>query len=319
MSGKKRVWVFFAFSLVGLGGCFDDMMRPLPSAGPGATDMGTSTGISGSDDARTTGESDGGHATTFGDPPPDDDDGWGSSSESGEPADEGSSGALCEFPLAECDGECVKLGTPQACNGCGHVCEEGDACDASECTGSRELVDNGGFDDGLDGWETANNPVGSIDTAVVYLADDGYASPGTAVQPAARVLYQDIEVPEGVVSATFSVAYGIAALGDVDPHNVQVIEADPFDEQPGRRDAARIDIVDPDEDVFYATILEEVWLPPDSFGEFDDPTDVVEVDVTELLQAHEGETIRLRFGHVESTVVIFNGLDDVSLEVDVTY
>ena len=191
----------------------------------------------------------------------------------------------------------------------------GEGC-TSDCTEVLELITDGGFDDDLDAWVTENNPVGSLDTDVVYEVVDGIVSPGWANAPAGRVLYQDIEVPLGITSATFSMVFGTSALGDVDPENVPFIEADFYDERPGAQDAGRIDFVDPEDEVFYASILHEVWLPPATFGNFSNPSDVVTVDVTDFLQDHEGETVRLRFGHVETNIVIFSGIDDVSIEVE---
>ena len=138
----------------------------------------------------------------------------------------------------------------------------------------------------------------------------------------ARQLYQDFRVPMRPSAATFSFEHfqaGFDVSQDLDPEDVLTIEKDPLNEGGDTPDNAyRIDLVDPAGPLFYEPILYPVHspdaLPIGAMGALV-PVTNDRPDLLVFLAAHQGQMIRLRIGHVESTFPWQNGIDDVSLVV----
>ena len=195
-------------------------------------------------------------------------------------------------------------------------------------TQSYELISNGDFSAGESEWTTENNPDSVApcdfpdDPNVVFQEQDGYMLNEASEGPNAHVLYQDFDVPFGASDAVFSIAYAQDNEEPLDPQNVSEIIKDCLDasEDGLGQNALRVDIVDPNDDVFTSPILLELATPQDPAGNAFDPSfDVLTFDGSELLdllQNRAGSTLRLRIGKVESTFPWPVALDDVSLMVE---
>jgi hypothetical protein len=187
----------------------------------------------------------------------------------------------------------------------------------------HELVANGDFSSMLDDWMMENNPVNDEDTDALWENVNGVCENEPSSGPSARVIYQDVDVPSVVQDVVVSFSFAQEPTEDLDPDDVLVIEKDPYDNSMmgGKQNAFRIDVISPDEDVFYATILTSIYAPTTQVGAIDD-LEVVTPDTTELLallQQEQGETLRLRIAQVESTFPWALQLDDVSVVVTGAY
>lgn len=202
---------------------------------------------------------------------------------------------------------------------CGGTCATDEECVDGVCLGEIELVANGTFDAGLDDWTDDNNPVNGNDTTITFSVIGGVCENGGSEGPSARVVYQDLAIPSTVADATFTLSFAQDNMAPLDPDNVMVVEKDPFDDSMNglEENAFRIDLVDAQGDVFYATIELELFAPTMAMGS---PTQLVMIadDVPGLaatLQDHAGGVLRLRIAQVESTFPWLLFVDDVSLRV----
>ncbi|MGH1340330.1 MAG: hypothetical protein ACRBN8_02170 [Nannocystales bacterium] len=246
----------------------------------------------------------------------------------GVPACDGGCGFTCDDGFGDCDPEAdgceAMLDTVDACGSCDNSCEEGDSCEAPLCSGTRELLLNGAFDDAFTDWMTVNNPDGAIDQTTVFTetaAGSGVVTAGLSSGPAARTLYQDFEVPVGITAAAFSVDFAQNPGAVLSPDLVQTIMVGSGGAKT-ESNAFRVDLIDPAEDVFDAPILFELYLPVDMVGTVGVTWEETTIDSGELLsflQSNEGETLRLRFGHVETTFPWQSEIDAASVAVEVSY
>ena len=186
--------------------------------------------------------------------------------------------------------------------------------------GSLAMIDNGDFTTDLAGWTLANNAVNANDTSATFFRTaTGRLQNQSSSGPSARVIYQDFTIPTGVVFAGFRMGFAQNNYDVLDPQDVTVIEKDPFDAAGGgAQNAFRIDIVDPTGAQFYEPILYTLSAPtaatPTVDGTLTTVTDQTAA-LTTFFQAHEGQTLRLRIGQVESTFPWTVQLDDVTLVV----
>jgi len=312
----------------------DSAVTPPGVTGPVPTDGDTSTG-SGADSGSETADPDSGSATDSGTTGPGTTD--GTSDGATDSTDTGSSssssgGLVCDAPEENCNDECVDTTmSADHCGACNDPCPGDDICVESMCVAEQELIANGDFGSGLNHWMTSNNPdqVATCDGApddelFVFVDGGGFAFNGPSTGPSSHVIYQDFDVPMGIAAATFSIEYAQDPPMPLDPANVQTIIKDCLDENMdgASENAFRIDLVDPNDDVFVAPIAFEVATPDMSAG---DPLAVapmlVNITVADgallaYLQGEEGNTLRLRIAQVESTIPWNIAFDDVSLNVE---
>lgn len=197
-----------------------------------------------------------------------------------------------------------------------------------------ELVSNGDFADGTMGWTAQNNPDSVADCTsfdddetIVFGDAGGYLLNGDSAGPSSHAIIQDFMVPAGITSASFSLEYAQNNPAPLDPENVQAIIKDCLDKSGDgtEQNALRIDLIDPDEDLFLAPILFELGAPDASTtgtgAPLPDPpmTDTLtnaDAALVTFLQTHEGSMLRLRIAQVESTMPWQIAIDDVSLAVE---
>lgn len=187
------------------------------------------------------------------------------------------------------------------------------------------LVANGGFESGFDGW-TRVDALGSDGT---FHLQSGTSSPvngdpvpappeGTtaamtdAEGPGSHVLYQDFVVPAVVPAAVLTLDLFVGNRAD------DFFAPDTLDfATPELDQQARVDILLAGTDPFSVAasdVLLNVFRT--------DPGDplvsgytTLTLDLTSLLVAHAGETLRLRFAEVDNVFIFQLGVDRVGLEV----
>lgn len=200
-------------------------------------------------------------------------------------------------------------------------------------TGARaQSISNGGFESGLAGWTTADQ-VGSNGTfwlqagttspvnAFTVPAPPGgfYAAMTDAVAGGSHVLYQDFVVPAVVAPGTsvaFSLYLNNAAGTYLNPGSLDWASTNQ-NGQLNLNQQARIDIMTSAADAFSVgagDVLQNLFqsdtTTPPVFG-----YTPFQIDITTLLQAHPGETLRLRFAEVDNVNFFNMGVDDVSIFV----
>ena len=188
-----------------------------------------------------------------------------------------------------------------------------------------ELVTNGGVEAGFSGWTRADQ-VGSDGT---FLLQMGTTSPVNGIPvpappqgvraamtdaegPGSHVLYQDFAVPLVVPSAvlSFDVFVGNRAMAFFTPNTLDFAT-------PALNQQARVDIMTAASDPFSVAGSDVLSTPfRTNVG---DPlvsgyTHIVS-DVTSLLDAHLGQSLRLRFAEVDNVEMFQFGVDNVSLDV----
>ncbi len=206
------------------------------------------------------------------------------------------------------------------------------ACAAVPTPARAQSIINGGFEAGLAGWTTANQ-VGSNGAFVIQSGTlspvTGFTVPappgGTqaamtdAVAGGSHVLFQDFVVPAVVVPGTsvaFSLFLGNRATAYFNPGSLDWASTNPSG-QLNLNQQARIDIMTSAADAFSVAagdVLQNLF-------QTDATTPLVvgytefQIDITSLLQAHAGETLRLRFAEVDNVFVFQMGVDNVSISV----
>ena len=191
---------------------------------------------------------------------------------------------------------------------------------------ATELLVNGGFETGdFTGWTVLDQPGGSGSWYIQFgtLSPlNGFAVPappeGTFAAMTdqggfgSHVLYQDFVVPTGVTSASLDFQYFIQNL------NGAFFTPDTLDYTVVPNQQARVDIITTTADPF-SVALADVLLNLYQTQVGDPATSgytLLAYNLTALLQAHEGETLRLRFAEVDNQFFFNNGVDAVSLEVN---
>ena len=188
---------------------------------------------------------------------------------------------------------------------------------------ATSIIVNGGFEAGFMGWTRADQ-LGSDGS---FLVQSGTASPvnGMAVPappegvlaamsdaqgPGTHVLYQDFVVPSVVSNATLSYSLFVQNFAG----NFFTPATLDFS-TPALNQRARVDIMLASEDHFSLNVLLNVFetapLSPPVFG-YSPNT----VDITALLAAHAGQTLRLRFADVNNVFIQNVGVDAVNIEVN---
>lgn len=188
-----------------------------------------------------------------------------------------------------------------------------------------QLISNGGFESGFSGW-TRVNQIGSEGT---YHDQTGTLSPVNAFAvpappqgahaamtdsggPGSHVLYQDFVVPAGVTQATASFSLFINNTAEDFSVPATLDFATPTLNQ-----QARVDIMTGASDPFSmgaADILQNLFQTnvgsPRVTG-----YNAFSVDVSALLAAHAGETLRLRFAQVDNVNIFNFGVDGVDIAI----
>lgn len=142
-----------------------------------------------------------------------------------------------------------------------------------------------------------------------------FAAMTDMTQPGSQILYQDFVIPMGVVSATLSfyryINSGALGFGDFASPNT-------LDYQVWPNQQVRVDIITPTADPFsvaagdvLATIFQTQPGDPKVSG-----YTLHSTDLTALLAAYSGQTLRLRFAEVDNQGVLLFGVDAVSLTVN---
>lgn len=188
------------------------------------------------------------------------------------------------------------------------------------------LLVNGGFESGFNNWTRADQ-LGSNGT---FFQQSGTSSPvnGFAVEaPVAgsfaamtdaeaggsHVLYQDFVVPTGVgiTSLAFSLYLNNGADNYYNPGHLDWAATG----TPGSTNLnqqARVDILSTAVDPFSTTVLQTLFQTNTSDPLVSGYTPFL-IDITTLLQAHQGETLRLRFAETDNVGPFNFGVDNVSI------
>lgn len=188
------------------------------------------------------------------------------------------------------------------------------------------LINNGGFESGFSDWSIADQPgsdggyaiqtgtLSPVNGETVPAPPGGtYAAMTDAMGPGSHVLYQDFVVPAAVADAKLkfslyvnnSIAgsfrtpatldFATAALNQQARVDLLPITADPFSVAPA-------DIL--------LNAFQTLTADPLVSGYTG-----YEVDITSLLQAHAGQTLRLRFAEVDNLGPLLFGIDNVSIDL----
>jgi hypothetical protein len=184
---------------------------------------------------------------------------------------------------------------------------------------------NGGFEAGLTGWTTAvqtgseGNFFVQTGTASPVLGSPVPAPPeganaamSDAAGPGSRVLYQDFLV--GAVSPATALTFALFVNNGAPDF---VVHSNLDFATPALNQQARVDLMLPAADPFSvdpADVLLNLFQTNPG-----DPLvsgyNTYSADVTALLQAHQGQTLRLRFAQVDNVFTFNLGVDDVAIEV----
>jgi hypothetical protein len=195
-------------------------------------------------------------------------------------------------------------------------------------SGTTQLIVNGGFESGLTGWTTLNQPgsafggfelqsgtLSPVSFLPVPAPPQGtHAAMEDALGPIATVLGQSFVVPRGITSATLSFDLYLNSEGA--PWTTPGAPLDYRPPSPNQQ--VRVDILTQSADPFAvspaAGVLENFFQTTPST-----PTvlgyETFTSDVTSLLQAHEGQTLFLRDAVVHNLFDAINGSDAWSVVV----
>jgi len=196
---------------------------------------------------------------------------------------------------------------------------------AAKSAGAALLISNGGFESGLAGWTRAD-AIGSEGTFAIQSGtaspvnlDPVPAPPGgiiaamtDAAGPGSHVLYQDFVVPSlpGTAVFTFDLFIGNRANAFFTPSPASLDFSTPaFNQQ------ARVDILRSGTDPFSVSSSDVLLSVLQTH-----PGDALvagytthSTDLTALLAANAGQTLRLRFAETDNVFTFQLGVDNVSL------
>lgn len=184
-------------------------------------------------------------------------------------------------------------------------------------------LSNGGFESGLAGWTTADQ-IGSFGT---FFVQNGTVSPNSgfdvpappqgisaamsdAQGPGSYVLYQDFMASAGNATLSFQLFIGNRAeVGFFTPPTLDFSTAD-LNQQ------GRVDILTTSADPFSLAAVDILMtLYQTNVGDaLVDGYFTVSHDISALLAAHSGETLRLRFAEVDNVNSFQMGVDNVRFE-----
>lgn len=199
------------------------------------------------------------------------------------------------------------------------------ACGSSSAALAQELVTNGGFESGFTGWSRSDQ-VGSdgafqqqsggtspINAFSVAAPPQGIRAAMTdSTGPGSHVLYQDILLPAVVPGATlkFSIYINNGATGFFTPNSLDFAT-------PALNQQARVDILAGGADPFSIAAGDVLFNAFQSGA--NDPLvsgyNSFIIDVSSVLAARAGQTIRLRFAEVDNVNFFNFGVDAVSLSI----
>lgn len=187
-------------------------------------------------------------------------------------------------------------------------------------------INNGGFQAGLSSWVTANQ-LGSDGSFVLQTGTaspvNGFTVPappeGTtaamtdAQGPGSHLLYQDFVVPVVNTSAVLQFSLYV--------RNSDTVFRTPASldfSTPTLNQQARVDITTTSADPFSlaaGVVLQNVFQTAVG-SPLISGYNTIQVNVTSLMQAHQGETLRLRFAEVDNVAPFNLGVDNVAITVD---
>lgn len=195
-----------------------------------------------------------------------------------------------------------------------------------------ELIANGSFElhgrvgsNGFFYWDTRARPEGFgtfliqtgdvspwTDTHVESPPAGSFAAMTDGTGPTAQVLFQTFNVPAVVTSAILHFEYFVRNLAGA------YYTPSDLDSAGGPNQQDRVDIISSTAPIFstapadvLATVLRTSVSDPRII-----PYTSSTTDLTSLLQAHEGQTLMLRFGVVDNQANYYFGVDSVSLSVN---
>lgn len=195
-----------------------------------------------------------------------------------------------------------------------------------------QLISNGSFESGLTGW-TVIDQLGSDGTFFVQsgttspITDNGLTVPAPPVGSKAamtdsqaggsHVLYQDFTVPNGFVNGSvgFSLFLNNGADKFYTPPNLDWAATNSTG-LTNLNQQARVDILSTSADVFGATVLQNLFQTKEGDPLVSGYTPFL-LDISILLQSHQGETLRLRFAETDNVNLFNFGVDNVSLTTPV--
>ena len=202
-------------------------------------------------------------------------------------------------------------------------------CAALALTGSARaanIVVNGGFESGLTGWITSSqvgsdgqffaqsgsaSPVNGL--PVPAPAEGSFAAMTDALGPGTHVLYQDIFIPSAVPVAlfSFSLFIGNRAADFSAPDSLDF-------STPTLNQQARVDVLRASADPFSvdpADVLMTLYrtMPGDPLVS---GYSTITRNITSLVQANAGQTLRLRIAEVDNVNFFNLGLDNVVLDTN---
>lgn len=198
------------------------------------------------------------------------------------------------------------------------------ACGSSAAL-AQDLITNGGFESGFSGWTRldqigsdgtfhqqsgGNSPINAFSVAAPPQGLNAAMTDSTG--PGSHVLYQDILIPAVVSGATlkFSIYINNGATGFFTPNSLDFAT-------PALNQQARVDILAGGADPFSTAAGDVLFNAFQSAA--NDPLvsgyNTFSFDVSALLAAHAGQTIRLRFAEVDNVNFFNFGVDAVSLTI----
>ncbi len=189
---------------------------------------------------------------------------------------------------------------------------------------SASVITNGGFESGFTGWTTVDQTGGDgtfylqtgasspANSFPVPAPPEGIAAAMTdAFGPGSHLLYQDFVVPN-VVTAT-SIRFSLFLNNGNDAPDYFMPAHLDF-ATPDLNQQARVDIMTTTADPFSVAssdVLQNLFQTNPGDTLVSGYNNFV-VDITALLQAHQGETLRLRFAEVDNVAPFNLGVDNVS-------
>lgn len=193
---------------------------------------------------------------------------------------------------------------------------------AAVAAAAQAQVVNGGFESGLAGWTSVDQPgsdggfalqtgTGSpVNLLPVQAPPVGVSAAMTdAGGPGSHVLYQDILIPTSITTATLSFQIQVRSDAAFEtPDHLDFGTAD-LNQQ------ARVDLMLVGTDVFSTSVLQNLFrtMPGDPLVS---GYTLYSIDVASVLQAHAGQTLRLRFAEVDNVGIFNVGIDAVTLSVN---
>ena len=190
-----------------------------------------------------------------------------------------------------------------------------------------QLIANGGFESGFTAWTTVDQ-IGSDGTFMLQTGTlsplNGFTVPappgGTtaamtdAFGPGSHLLFQDFVVPASVPAASIAFSLFINN-GNGSPQFFTPATLDFA--TPALNQRARVDIMTTAADPFSLTagdVLQNLFQTATNASLVSGYTGF-SIDITSLLQAHLGETLRLRFAEVDNVAPFNLGVDNVDITV----